>query len=52
VAIDQLNEMSEPIVRKAILRILGSGEECLDRSPRLNALLKTIPIFLPHERSS
>ena len=52
VAIDQLNEMGEPIVHRAILRILGSGEERLDRSPRLKALLKTIPIFLPHERSS
>jgi len=52
VAIDQLNQMGEPIVRGAILRILGSSEERLDRSPRLNALLKTIPKFPPHERSS
>ena len=52
VAIDQLNEMGEPIVRGAILRILGSSEERLDCSPRINALLKTIPKLPPHERIS
>lgn len=52
VAIDQLNEMGEPIVRGAILRILGSSEERLDSFPRLEALLKTILKFPQHERSN
>ncbi len=42
-AVDQLEEIGEPVVRRAILHIVGREEEYLYRHPRVKALLKDIP---------
>lgn len=43
VAVAQLEQMGEPVGRRAILQILGNGEGYLNRFPRIGALLKDIP---------
>jgi hypothetical protein len=45
VAIDQLVEIGEPVVRRAIFQLVGRDEGYLNRYPRAKTLLENIPII-------